>query len=75
MVMTTSNGNGFNDKFGDKSIANKREYADRHGYDLHVLDNDLSKPRHHFLGSVIATLSVLRFYDWVFKVRQTKLST
>ena len=67
--MTASSGNSFNDLFGEDSIKNKQKYADRHGYDLFVFDNDLAKPRHQYLGSVIAVLSVLRHYDWVFKAR------
>jgi hypothetical protein len=69
MVTTTSSGSDiYLDEWGERLLQNKREYAERHGYDMYVIDNDLAKPRHKYLGSLIGVLSVLRHYDWVFKV-------
>jgi hypothetical protein len=66
--MTTSPGHPFVQAFNNLPVTNKREYAERHGYTFYAFDNDIARPRHAFLGSLIAVLSVLRHYDWVFKV-------
>ena len=60
--------NSSSDSISDRSLTQKREYCERHGYTLHVFDNGIAAPRHVYLGSTLATMAVLRLYDWVFKV-------
>ena len=60
--------NSSSDSISERSLTQKREYCERHGYTLHVFDNSIAAPRHVYLGSTLAVMAVLRLYDWVFKV-------